>query len=155
MSVASDKILFVFQDARFVPKWAMIPRDAFLKIPERLCDYEVLLANSENITETPEGNCVKRRAHLIVNEIIWSGNVGTNTRTPVSDITDHIQGYFDLEEEQYTKMTDNLWASDLDLGSCSSWDPIEAFWKIMERPTCEASEGFLVLERDVRESLEI
>ena len=50
-------------------------------------------------------------------------------------------------------MCDVEWADNSIIGEGSYWDPTTTFWDLMNNPTYGATEGFLVLDVDVRGSL--
>ncbi len=160
-----EYLLFIFQEANFQSRSALIPAEPFLKLHQ--ADWDLLKSYSRE--ELLDGHIVP---NVLWEEIQWEGNRGSPVQTPFSnalhDLQGGVQGYPRTEEDltwcRYGDWIEGLVGdkeqeitrvqAEIYTDFCGGFDHVETFLEALKMTSIDSKpirivDSLLVLERNL------
>jgi hypothetical protein len=152
--MAVDYILFVLQEGNFQSRSMIVPTKAFLEARQE--EYNILKQYSVKTTVGISDKEFTVVDNLIVQPIVFDGNIGTPKKKPFTDFYHQLLGYADgLDEGCYYSTKDANWYDDAIIQLCQGFNHVENYLKCKymteKSGTCiNITDSFLFLEKNFR-----
>ena len=155
MTERTKYILFCAQDANFQTRSMLVPYDLIMKCESRVKNLQVLRDHAKHDVKFNHNYVVDQ---LLIQNYIWSGNIGTQDETPFTQIVNELTNYADgLDEDCYCYLYDKEWYDKTICHVASrGFDHVRNYCEFRNKTSykdkpIEIVEGFLVLESNTRQ----
>ncbi len=141
-----EYILFVLQESNFQTRSMLVPKEAFLKV--RNTEYEILKQNSKQQTIELDSNNVVVVNNLLVQPIIFDGNIGKQCQLPFTNFYNMLLNYAtNYEDNYYLDLIDVEWYDNSKLDFCKGFDHVKNYLNCKNMENINIFDSFLFLER--------
>lgn len=152
--MCTDYILFVLQEGNFQSRSMIVPTQLFLKVRQE--EYNTLKQYSVKTTAGINDKEFTVVDNLIIQPIVFDGNIGTPKKKPFTDFYHQLLGYADgMDEGCYYDTKDKEWYDDAIIQLCQGFNHVENYLKCkyMTEKAGEyvnITESFLFLEKNLK-----
>lgn len=131
---SNDYILFIGQEANFQSRSMLIPAKEFIEA--RKDDYELMKRSSaKNYVFRIDGND-HHVENLLLNNIIWEGNMGKQEIKEYTQICNFLTHYADgMDEDCYFDLKDKPWYDKAKTNICRNFNHIKNYTKCKNMKT--------------------
>lgn len=152
--MSTDYILFVLQEGNFQTRSIIVPTKLFLQARQK--DYDILKQYSVKTTAGINDKEFTVIDNLIIQQIVFDGNVGTPKKKPFTDFYHQLLSYANgLNDGYYYDTKDIDWYDNSLIQLCEGFNHVENYLKCkyMTKKSgtyLNITDSFLFLEKNIK-----